>query len=366
MALQLAEGTTLSDTLRYLRSCGIAAPLSCRVARGSSHADAVSVINTLADELICSRANGTGIRIEPEECTITRDRTATRDDDDDSDSDSEEEGEFTVWIGSTGWLDRCVSFALRCAQSGDVCVRHDTGNGRIGMLLRRCPSLEVLLEQSVGGMTFSAWLKGTPPPQEHLAPMPTRLHLGDAKGSELEAPSRPERTGWELPLLWQLNKIYCCPYSDGECSELQLPNRPAVRCYPLDDDDFDAWAKVEWDETDADDVAATGKPIVTQIQRQPGCIFMRASWQSIRNCTRSRLPTFWLRLARNSPRRDSSSSGERLPAAASPVSRRHAAAVCAAAPRALLWSTRRQRCPCTRRCGGSRACCAGRASNGRA
>ena len=338
---------SLSDTLQLLRSRGVAAPLSCRIARGISHAAAVSAINGLAKEILRSRGNGTGLRVEPDRTDEAKFAfydagTACSE----SDSDSEEEGELTVWIGSSGWLERCVSLALRSSESGDVCVRHDPANGRIGMLLRRCPSIEVLLEQGASGMNFSAWLLGTPSPEVHSAPMKARLHLGDANGSELEMPTRPERTGWELPLLWQLNKIYCCPYSDGECTELQLPHGPAIRCYPLDDDDFDSWTKVEWDEADADAVAVSGDRRMSQTR---GLNLL------------SLIDTV-------SPLRlGSCSSSKRLPAALRSAWRRqHRAAVRPAAPGALLWSTC-QYCLSAGRCiRGSRTSAARCAPNGRA
>jgi len=231
------------------------------------------MIEALVDA-IGKPAEGSGLRIDPDiepdrlVAPHGRDRGGDGDSGDDSDGDGDND-RSNVLIGSLGWLQRAAARALSLARSGAgfACVRHDPANGRIGLLLRRCPALEVMLEQSGERLHFSAWLHGCSPPERAMAPPVGPRHLseagggGEARGSELERCRLPLRAGWEAPLLWQLGKIYCC-CRHGEADGGQ------GALYPAADNDLDAWAKVEWDETDLEEVAARAVEAATLLDQQ--------------------------------------------------------------------------------------------------
>ena len=159
------------------------------------------MIAALVDE-IGQPAEGSGLRIQPD---IEPERlVAPHGGDDGSSSDDDDDYRSTVWIGSSGWLQRAATRAVSLAQSGAgaACVRHDPANGRIGLLLRRCPPLEVLLEQSGERLYFSAWLQGCSPPERAMAPPAGPRHLSElgsgseARGGELECRRLSLRAGW--------------------------------------------------------------------------------------------------------------------------------------------------------------------------
>ena len=158
------------------------------------------MIAALVDE-IGQSAVGSGLRIEPD---IEPDRlVAPRSEDDGSSDDGDDDDRSTVWIGSSGWLQRAATRAVSLAQSGGgaACVRHDPANGRIGLLLRRCPPLEVLLERCGDRLDFSAWLQGCSPPERTMVPPAGPRHLSEvggseARGGELECRRLSLRAGW--------------------------------------------------------------------------------------------------------------------------------------------------------------------------
>ena len=195
---------SLTSRLRFCRDHSLPAAHACCIAAHLSEAEAAQVIAGLVDEIGLS-AEGSGLRIEPD---IELGRLAPQGGDDGSSSDDDDDDDrSTVWIGSSGWLQRAATRAVSVAQSaaGAACVRHDPANGRIGLLLRRCPPLEVLLEPSGERFHFSAWLRGCSPPERAMAPPAGPRHLseagggGMARGGELECPRPSLRAGWGLP-----------------------------------------------------------------------------------------------------------------------------------------------------------------------
>ena len=193
---------SLTSRLRFCRDHSLLAPHACCIAAHLCEAEAAVVIAALVDE-IGQSAVGSGLRIEPD---IELDRpVAPRSGDDGSSSDDgDDDNRSTVWIGSSGWLQRAATRAVSIAQSGGsaACVRHDPANGRIGLLLRRCPPLEVLLERCGDRLDFRAWLQGCSPPERAMAPPAGPRHLGEAggggeaRGGELECRRLPLRAGW--------------------------------------------------------------------------------------------------------------------------------------------------------------------------
>ena len=192
---------SLTSRLRFCRDHSLPAAHACCIAAHLSEAEAAQVIAGLVDEIGLS-AEGSGLRIEPD---IELGRLAPQGVDDGSSSDDDDDDDrSTVWIGSSGWLQHAATRAVSVAQSaaGAACVRHDPANGRIGLLLRRCPPLEVLLEPSGERLHFSAWLRGCSPPERAMAPPAGPRHLseaggrGMARGGELECPRPSLRAGW--------------------------------------------------------------------------------------------------------------------------------------------------------------------------
>ena len=207
-ASYLGDMASLTSRLRFCRDHSLPAPQACCIAAHLCEAEAAVMIEALVDA-IGKPAEGSGLRIDPDiepdrlVAPHGRDRGGDGDSGDDSDGDGDND-RSNVLIGSLGWLQRAATRALSLARSGAgfACVRHDPANGRIGLLLRRCPALEVMLEQSGERLHFSAWLHGCSPPERAMAPPVGPRHLseagggGEARGSELERCRLPLRAGW--------------------------------------------------------------------------------------------------------------------------------------------------------------------------
>lgn len=183
-ALQVSNCLTVSLTarLQQLRAHQLAAPLACCIISGITESDAAKQLMELALAAGYPAIEGTALRVEPDSRPLRRTAAESS-----SDSHATEENEDndddhdTVWIDTDGdWLRQASSRAVAvAAASGAACVWHDVANGRIGLMLRRCPPLEVLVEQVGEEQRFSAWLQGQQPPDLTASPtMNPPRHLG--------------------------------------------------------------------------------------------------------------------------------------------------------------------------------------------
>ena len=101
---------SLTSRLRFCRDHSLPAAHACCIAAHLSEAEAAEVIAGLVDEIGLS-AEGSGLRIEPD---IELGRLAPQGGDDGSSSDDDDSDDrSTVWIGSSGWLQRAIMPTLR-------------------------------------------------------------------------------------------------------------------------------------------------------------------------------------------------------------------------------------------------------------
>lgn len=108
----------------------------------------------------------------------------------------------------------------RGSQPRDVCVRSDHANGRIGLMLRRCPPVVAYVDaSSTLPSLLAAHLRGSvppPPAQPETTTAPARQHLEadvgpHSTGAELLVRARAGVADWGLALLWSAQPASSTP-----------------------------------------------------------------------------------------------------------------------------------------------------------
>lgn len=133
-------------------------------------------------------------------------------DDEDGDDDDGDCGRIEL---RGDWGRRALSIVdhvmRRRSQPRDVCIRSDHSNGRIGLMLRRCPPVVAYVESSATHppSLLAAQLRGSvpPPPQPEPSIAATFQHLESetgphSTGDELLVRTRAGVADWGLALLW--------------------------------------------------------------------------------------------------------------------------------------------------------------------
>lgn len=139
------ELSSRTSCLAWLRLCGVRAPLAVRIPHDASDAAAVACIEALVAQLSTDDRLHGGLRAQPDRMPAGDnfshyDGHSSPDEDDCAPPD----GPGAIQLSCPHWLSSALA-ATRCIMNSgggrDVCLRHEPGNGRIGLMLRRCPQL---------------------------------------------------------------------------------------------------------------------------------------------------------------------------------------------------------------------------------
>jgi hypothetical protein len=154
------ELSSRASCLAWLRLCGVRAPLAVRITHGASDAAAIASIEALVAQLSMDDRRHGGLRAQPDRMLAGsgcshQDGLHSREDDDSALLD----GPGAIRLACPHWLSSALAATRRIMNSGggdDVCLRHEPGNGRIGLMLRRCPPLTAAVRFSATTAATSA------------------------------------------------------------------------------------------------------------------------------------------------------------------------------------------------------------------
>lgn len=217
-------GCSLAAALTRLRHHGVPAPAAVRIPANSTDAQAAEAIASLVATLN-PHERCEALLVQSDHIGCWDDGSADADGENDDESfgtDAFDDGHGCVQLASADWLQQALRCVAACDRSAAVCVQHDPANGRIGLLLRRCPPLWARVELD-GAAVHDHTAADTPLDAMPLAPV--------------APPTAPPAAAQEAAarLLWGLRKVYCAGDLAGGGARFGAFSR-----------DADDWRKVEW------------------------------------------------------------------------------------------------------------------------